>query len=46
MRSGGGKSLLDYLGMTPEPRRRYPLDGLSAVLIQAALHGESSLRRM
>ncbi|MGC8877720.1 MAG: transposase family protein [Anaerolineae bacterium] len=44
------KSLLDYLGTVPDPRRRqgrrYPLAGVLAVLILAALHGESSLRGM
>ncbi|MCS7261563.1 MAG: transposase family protein [Anaerolineae bacterium] len=41
------KSLLDYLRTVPDPRqaqgRRYPLAGLLAVLILAALQEESSL---
>lgn len=44
------RSLLDYLRMVPDPRgrqgRRYPLAGLLAILILAALHGQSSLRGM
>lgn len=50
MTSQRGKSLLDYLRTVPDPRRRqgrrYPLAGLLALLILAALHGESSLRGM
>ncbi|MCS7260736.1 MAG: transposase family protein [Anaerolineae bacterium] len=48
--SQGRKSLLDHLRAVPDPRQRqgqrYPLAGLLAVLILAALHGQSSLRGM
>jgi len=44
------KSLLEYLDMVPDPRRcqgrRYLLRGILAMLILAALQGESSLRGM
>lgn len=47
---GGGQSLLDHLRRVPDPRRRegriYPLAGVLAILILAAIHGESSLRGM
>ncbi len=43
-------SLLGYLSRVRDPRRRqgriYPLAGILAILILAALHGESSLRGM
>lgn len=43
-------SLLAQLSTVPDPRqrqgRRYPLAGLLAILILAALHGHSSLRGM
>ncbi len=43
-------SLLDYLAMVPDPRRRqgriYPLVGILAMLILAALNGQKSLRGM
>lgn len=48
--SRSSKSLLEYLRTVPDPRRRqgrrYPLAGLLALLILAALHGESSLHGM
>lgn len=44
------RSLLDHLGTVPDPRqrqgRRYPLAGLLALLILAALYGQSSLHGM
>lgn len=44
------RSLLDVLATLPDPRsrrgRRYPIQSLLAVLILAALNGESSLRGM
>ncbi|PWH19988.1 MAG: hypothetical protein DDG58_03975 [Ardenticatenia bacterium] len=46
----GSKSLLEYLRTVPDPRRRqgrrYPLAGLLAFLILAALHGKNSLHGM
>ena len=46
----GGCSLLEVLGSVPDPRgrqgRRYPIGSLLAVLILAAMNGESSLRGM
>ena len=44
------RSLLDVLGSVPDPRgrqgRRYPIVPLLAVLILAAMNGQSPLRRM
>ena len=46
----GGRSLLDVLGSVPDPRgrqgRSYPTRSLLAVLIMAAMNGESSLSGM
>ncbi|HID34201.1 MAG TPA: transposase family protein [Anaerolineae bacterium] len=46
----GKRSLLEQLRTVPDPRSRhgrvYPLDGMLAVLILAAMHGENSLLGM
>lgn len=50
VQGGEAKSLMDYLRTVPDPRRRqgrrYPLAGILAMLILAALQGESFLRGM
>ncbi len=43
-----GRTLLEMLAEIPDPRgrqgRRYPIQGLLAALILAALNGQASLR--